>query len=252
MQLLDHPNGEYRFLSGIAPYSSGVSAFPGYEIVHAILHKPLPYRSGLALVEAHLAKQQRTWQALCALELRLPEPVSFEGFDSFNQGYQGRLAERGLLIGDLNPIARTNVAPLVAVLDEPSLYAFSYTVPDKQRHGQPTFIVAGAGELVDGELSRAAIVRPEDTSASAIREKAALVMKIMRQRLEGLLVSWSDVTAVNIYTIHSLLPFLKSTDYADIGQTAIHGTHWYYSRPPIVGLEFEMDMRGVRREIRIG
>jgi hypothetical protein len=31
----------------------------------------------------------------------------------------------------------------------------------------------------------------------------------------------------------------------------VHGVHWYYSHPPIQGIEFEMDIRGVRREIRL-
>jgi hypothetical protein len=36
-----------------------------------------------------------------------------------------------------------------------------------------------------------------------------------------------------------------------MGASAVHGLHWFYSRPPIVGLEFEMDLRGVRREERV-
>jgi hypothetical protein len=37
-----------------------------------------------------------------------------------------------------------------------------------------------------------------------------------------------------------------------MGPAAVHGVHWYLSRPPIEGLEYEMDMRGVRREVRLG
>ena len=33
------------------------------------------------------------------------------------------------------------------------------------------------------------------------------------------------------------------------GAAAIHGVHWYPSRPPIQGLDYEMDMRGVAREL---
>ena len=33
------PHGDYRFLPGIAPYSSGVVATPGHQIVHATLHE---------------------------------------------------------------------------------------------------------------------------------------------------------------------------------------------------------------------
>jgi hypothetical protein len=35
-------------------------------------------------------------------------------------------------------------------------------------------------------------------------------------------------------------------------EAATHGMRWLYSRPPIVGIEYEMDLRGVRTELRIG
>ena len=46
-------------------------------------------------------------------------------------------------------------------------------------------------------------------------------------------------------------PFLRGI-LEELGPAAIHGLIWHYSPPPIAGLEFEMDMRGVRRELRIG
>ena len=33
------------------------------------------------------------------------------------------------------------------------------------------------------------------------------------------------------------------------GAAAIHGVRWFPSRPPILGLEFEVDLRGVLREL---
>jgi hypothetical protein len=33
------------------------------------------------------------------------------------------------------------------------------------------------------------------------------------------------------------------------GPAAIHGVRWFPSHPPIIGLEFEMDLRGVTREL---
>ena len=35
--LVDQPKGNYRFVRGIAPYSSGAVAMPGYEVVHVTL-----------------------------------------------------------------------------------------------------------------------------------------------------------------------------------------------------------------------
>jgi hypothetical protein len=36
-----------------------------------------------------------------------------------------------------------------------------------------------------------------------------------------------------------------------MGAASIHGIRWFFSRPPIVGIEYEMDVRGVRSEIRL-
>ena len=80
MQLLDHPLGNYRFYTGIAPYSAGVVAMSGHEIVRVTLQQPVPYQQGFALIEQHLAGLGRPRQALCAVELRLPAPRSFTGW----------------------------------------------------------------------------------------------------------------------------------------------------------------------------
>lgn len=249
MQLIDNLHGGYRFLSGIAPYSAGVLAAPGYEIVRVTLHAPLPYRLGFDLIERHLAEQGRPRAALCAVELRAPRPWSFAGFASFNAEYQRLLAEWKLQIDGHNPIARTNVAPQMAAPTQPALYAFSYSTPTSAPDPRQTFVLAGAGELPEGVLSADAIVRGGETSAAAIEAKAAFVMELMRERLAGLGADRANLTAVNLYTLHSAEPFLAKVILDALGPAAIHGVHWHYSRPPIAGLEFEMDMRGVRREL---
>src|SRR5262245_46163129 len=97
MQTTNVPAGGYRFLPGITPFSSGVVATSGHQVVHATLRAPLPWRDGFALIDRHLAAEQRPRAALCAIELRSPEPFSFEGFDSFNTGYRALLAEWKIL-----------------------------------------------------------------------------------------------------------------------------------------------------------
>jgi hypothetical protein len=245
---IDNDKGQYMFLPGIAPYSSGVVAMPGYEIVHATLRRPLPYGQGFDLIDRRLQAEGRPRYALCAIELRSPQPFSFDGFAEFNQGYRQILSDWDLLLAGQNPIARTNVAPAVNPPAEPSLYAFSYTVPRSGTDTFPTFVVAGAGDI-SGTLSAGNIIRAGETSAEAIAEKAAHVMNIMQQRLNGLYAGWADVTAIDIYTIHPLQTFLVPAILDKIGPAAGHGVRWFYSRPPILGLEFEMDLRGVSREI---
>ena len=243
----DVPAGNYRFLPGIAPFSSGVVAMPDYQMVHATLRTPIPWRDGFALVDRHLRAAGRSRAALGAIELRSPAPFSFAGFDAFNAGYQALLAEWKLLVDGENPIARTNVAPLVGAPPEPSLYAFAYTIPSAAP--RPTFVVAGAGEMRDRGVGVQGIVRHGETSPDAMREKAAHVMAIMQARLSGLAVDWSDVTAIDVYTAASFETFLDGTVLRPAGAAAIHGVRWFPSRPPIVGLEYEMDLRGVVSEI---
>lgn len=250
MELLTHPIGNYRFFTGIAPYSAGVVALPGYEIVRVTLHQPIPYRQGFALIEGHLAAVGRPRQALCAVELRLPAPRSFTGFIDFNRDYRAILADWSILVGDHNPVARTNIAPAFAPPSEPSMYAFSYTMPSTI--SMPTFIVAGAGDLNDqANLTPAAVVRPGETSAHALQEKAAMVMSVMEERLAGLQMSWAEATAVTIYTVYPVRPLLVNGILRKIGPAAAHGVHWFYSHPPIADLAFEMDVRGIRQELRL-
>jgi len=41
MRIENHPGG-YSFLKGISPYSGGVAALPGFEIVHVRLERSVP------------------------------------------------------------------------------------------------------------------------------------------------------------------------------------------------------------------
>lgn len=248
MKLIDNPEGNYRFLTGIAPYSAGVVSIPDYEIVHASLLQPVPYRDGFELIEQHLRQHDRNRSALCAIELRSPTPFSFTGFSEFNRSYQALLSEWGLMIGDMNPIARTNIAPQINPPSEPSLYGFAYTVPSP---GVQTvsFIVAGAGDLCDqADLREENIVRPGETSVDAMNEKATIVMDVMQERLFGLGRKWPDVTTVDVYTVQPVRPMLESGIFSKAEATSKHGIRWHYSHPPIEGLAFEMDLRAVIHE----
>jgi hypothetical protein len=157
------------------------------------------------------------------------------------------LNEWKILIDGENPIARTNVVPVVGAPPEPSLYAFSYTAPGPT--ARPSFVAAGAGEMGERGVGAAGIVRHGETSAAAMREKAAHVMGTMHARLAGLGAEWSDVTMIDVYTAYPIESFLADVVLRPAGPAAIHGVRWFPSRPPVVGLEYEMDLRGVTREI---
>ena len=247
--LIDNAAGCYRFLPGIAPFSSGAIAIPGWQVVHATLRRPIPWRKGFDLIDAHLASLRRPRASLCAIELRIPAALTFDGFDDFNAGYQQLLADWQLHVDGKNPIARTNVAPVVGGPSEASLYGFAYTVEGDA--GVPTFVVAGSGETRTRDRGAAGLVRGGESTPDAMREKAAFVLGVMRDRLHGLGADWGDVTAVNVYTAHPIEPFLADVILRGVGPAAIHGVAWHLSRPPIVPIEFEMDMRGVAQRVWI-
>lgn len=243
----DHPNGDYSYLPGISAFSCGTMARAGFEIVHVTLAQPVSWRAGFARIDQHLREQGRGRAALCGIELRSPAAFTFAGFEQFNAGYRSLLADWGILVGDDNPIPRTNVAPVVGAPAEPSLYAFAYTVPG--RTPAPTFIVAGAGELRDRARGPEGIVRHGETSPEAMREKTRFVLQTMQERLTALGGDWPRVTAIDVYTAQPIHVLVLEDILRVAGPAAIHGVRWFPSRPPIQGLEFEMDLRGVAREL---
>ncbi len=245
--LIANRKGNYQFLRGLAPYSAGTLADAGYEIVHARFHQPLPLSTGFERVKQHLAAVQRPPQALCGMELRSPQPFTFQGFNDFNASYVQVLNEWGLITDHINPVARTNIAPAMLPPATPSLYGFSYTAPSTS--SAKTFVIAGAGELPEGSLDPHDVVRRGESSPDALRTKAAFVMNLMSERLRGLGVTWDAVSTADVYTVHPICGMLAETILQPMGPAAIHGITWHYSRPPIVSIEFEMDLRGCQREI---
>jgi hypothetical protein len=239
--------GGYRYISAVFQYSGGVAAEPGFAIERARLRTPLPLAEGFAAVEAHLAALGRPATAFAACELRSPAPFSEQGFVDFNRQYVETLERWGIYRDGVNPVARTNVCPEHGAPAVPSLHAFSYTVPaDATARGG--FIVAGSGEAREGGGTYAGrIVREGETSLDAMRDKLRFVVGEMARRLRLLGAGWPDAGSTQVYTVHDV-GSLVGDELAATG-VAPDGFAWHYARPPIVGIEFEMDVRGAAREI---
>lgn len=237
-------DGGYSFLKGGFPYCQGVRAQDGFVIERVRMARPLPMAQGFAAIEAHLKSLGRPRTALCAAELRSPKPFSMSGFTGFNQGYVAVLKQWNLFRDDLNPVARSNVAPEIAPPAEPCFYAFCYTVPARQ--ASPTLVVAGSGEWPSGGKFPDDIVARGDVSAAGLQSKAGWVLDAMENRLTELGVGWEQVTASQVYTVHDLHRILRDQIVPRAGNGA--GVTWHYCRPPIEELDFEMDVRGVATE----
>jgi len=243
--LIDLPQGGYRFVRGVFQYSAAVAALPGHRIARAMFPTPIPLDDGFATIAAYLRAQGRPLTALCACELRSPAPFDDRGFLDFNTRYAKTLDAWGLLTTGHNPVARSNVCPEIAPPPSPSFHAFSYTV--EATDAPPSFVIAGSGESIEGRPTYAeATVAFRDLSLDGLRRKAAHVHRIMEDRMAALGTAWAKTTATQVYTIHNIHPFL-ATDLVARGAAA-RGITWHYNRPPIIDLEYEVDCRGVHVE----
>ncbi|MFN0182699.1 MAG: hypothetical protein ACKVQR_02660 [Aquabacterium sp.] len=241
--------GGYRFAEGGFPYSAGVIAMPGFAIVRCRFARWPSVAEGFDAIAAVLESAGRPLQALCAAELRSPQPFTMDGFKGFNRGYVDVLERWGIVRGGLNPVARSNVCPLHDAPAQPCFHAFSYTVPLDHAvapSAAADFVVAGSGEWPEDQPFPQGIVARGDVSAAGLAAKARYVLDTMRARTAVLGGDWSALTAAQVYTVHDIHPLLAS-HFARDGLTAM-GLTWQVCAPPILELEFEMDVRRVASE----
>src|SRR5215469_730283 len=174
--------GNYRFITHAFQYSGGVEALEGYAIERVRFTKPLKLADGFAAAEAYMARIGRPPSSFCACELRTPGQFTDQGFIDFNRHYVQQLATWGIFRDEVNPVARSNVCPEIDPPSEPSVYAFSYTVP-----GAGGFVVAGSGEAGGAEGPYGPrIIRLGDQSPAGMREKGRFVLGAMEQRMAAL------------------------------------------------------------------
>jgi len=246
-EVLVFGDGGYRFITAVFQYSGGVAAEPGFAIDRVRLRRLLPLEEGFRAIAGHLAAIGRPLAAFCACELRSPAPFSEAGFHEFNRRYIEPLEAWGIYRDGVNPVARTNACPIVDVPASPALYAFSYTVPEGGQ-AAPSFVIAGGGEAPEGKPNyRDHIVRRGDVSRDGMREKIRFVRTQMEARLRALGFSWQQALATQAYTIHDIGALVG--DEIVRHAAAPGGLTWHFCRPPIIDLEFEMDLRAASREL---
>jgi hypothetical protein len=244
-QTVEARGGGYRYFPGVSQYSCGVAALQGFRIERVQFANPVPLAQGFERIERFLKTAARPLTSFCACELRSPAPFTEEGFRAFNESYIGVLEKWGLMAGRINPVARSNVCPKLSPPATPSFHAFAFTAP--VAGSADSFIVAGSGESVEGKANyRDHTVRLGDTSPEGMREKAKHVHGEMERRMAALGGTWATTTAVQLYTVHDVFPFLES----ELGRRGIlrAGLTWQFCRPPVVDLEYEMDCRRVHVE----
>ena len=245
IKTIEASNSGYRFMPGVSQYSCGIAALDGFAIERVRFAGPVPLKEGFEKIAAILKSAGRPLTALGACELRSPAPFTEEGFKVFNEIYIQTLIAWGVMKGGVNPVARSNVCPKLSPPDEPCFHAFSYTVPAA---GAPkSFVIAGSGESVEGKANyRDHIVRPGDTSPAGMLAKAKFVLDEMERRMSAFGGTWGETTAVQLYTVHDVYSVLES----ELGRRGVlrDGLTWHFNRPPVMGLDYEMDCRRVHLE----
>ena len=235
----------YRYIPGPFQYSAGAIAKPGHAMQRVRFANPVPLMEGFRRIEAYMTQHNLPFTNFAACELRSPAPFTDAGFTAFNREYVGTLERWGIFRNEENPVARSNVCPELNKPAGPSFHAFSLTVPAPG--APPSFIIAGSGESQEGAGAyKDRTVRYGDTSLDGMRDKIAHVMATMERRMAAIGATWSETTATQIYTVFDIHPHLADGIVAK--GAARHGVDWHFCRPPVIGLDYEMDCRSVADE----
>jgi hypothetical protein len=238
-------DGGYRFMPGVSQYSCGIGALPGFTIERVRFADPVPLKAGFARIAETLKSAGRPLTAFGACELRSPAPFTEEGFRAFNEIYIKTLIEWGVMKDGVNPVARSNVCPKIDPPSEPCFHAFSYAVPAPQ--AAPSFVIAGSGGSAEGKANyRDHIISPGDVSPAGMLAKAKWVLDEMERRMSAFGGTWKQTTGVQLYTVQDVYSILES----ELGRRGVfrNGLTWHFNRPPVVGLDYEMDCRCVHLE----
>ncbi|PZP90885.1 MAG: hypothetical protein DI587_37190 [Variovorax paradoxus] len=244
------PAGAYRYIAYQSQYSLGVQALPGHRLVRASFAQVVPLAEGFARIRAHLQARGLPLASFAACELRSPKPFDSDGFRAFNAVYADTLQAWGIADGDDNPVARSNVCPLVDGPAEPGFHAFCYAMPEAATSAASFVVSGGAETRTVSRPGEHRIVAFGDTSAQGMLAKGEHTIAEIERRLQAFGLGWRDTSAIQVYTVHDFHPVVA----AQMAQRGMlrNGLTWQLCRPPVVDVEFEIDCRGGIEEIVLG
>lgn len=248
MQTVEMASGFAYLPGGARPFSAGVIARPGHALVRVRPRATLGLAKGFAFVASHLATRGLPHAALAGLEIRSPAAMTPADFTTFNRRYATVLRDHGFLFDDTFPIARSNMAPLFDPPAEAVLYAFTYAAPASGGMGgggAADFLISGKPELREDPPG---IVADGDASPAGMAAKARFVIDALRGTTQALGGDWRELTGAQAYTTRPLegaMEVLRESGLATLGLTLIPGY------PPVVGFDFEIDVRAITTELAV-
>ena len=184
-EVLTFAPGNYSFIHAKGgPFSAGVAALPGYALHRARFARPVPMAEGFAFIKRYLESKGRPVTALAACELRSPKPMSMSEFQAFNAIYLRTLHGWGCRMGEINTLARSNIAPVTEIPGEAVFFAFTYTVAEAGAAGD--FLISGKPEARDGVSGPERTFGGRDVTLRGLEAKARFVMDAIRERVADL------------------------------------------------------------------
>jgi hypothetical protein len=237
-QMVEHPNGSYRFYPANSAYSAGFAVSAGYEITALRLLNCTSLVDGFSRIDAEISRRGLSSASLAGLQLRSPGAFTFDEFADFNAQYINLLSERSLILNGVNPVSRTNVIPVQKGPAKP-IIEIAFIVHPSRRVGGSDFVVAGAGEVA-GELGPENIIARGDLSPKGLKLKVECVLEIICERLSTLGFSNDCPTTINVYTKQEILDLAEKIAER-LPSVAQNGYTSWLSKPPVAEIEFEMD-----------
>jgi len=241
--LIDNEAGAYRILPGGSAFCSGVVPYQGYEVVRVVLNPWIPLEHGYRFIEEYMKRVCRPVQAFCGIELRVPVQLRFSDWSTFNVPYLEQLRKWGLLFGEYSGVCRSNIAPATYPPGNTSLCAFSYIAPTSAKG--TTFFLSGQADIDPNGQA----IAGDDIGPAAMQKRARYVIDTVGTTLAKLGVSWQETTQIALFHVHDIPDLWDSLLLDSLGDALRRGVLVYRARPPIAGLEVELEARAVRQEL---
>lgn len=241
--LIHNQAGGYKIQPGGSVYCAGVRPDDGFEVVRVVLRPWIPLDRAYAFIERHMQSVARPVQAFCGIELRVPAPLTFDQWSSFNVPYLKQLREWGLIFDGQSGVCRSNIALAMKAPDVTAVCAFSYTVPTAEK--VTTFFLSGTADID----SSGKIIAEGDTGPAAMHKRARFTIDTVGATLRKLKVGWEDTTQIALFHVADIPNLWGPTLLGELGEAVRRGVLVYHARPPLVGAEVELEARAVRQEL---
>lgn len=241
--LIENSAGNYKILPSGAAYCSGIIPDPGFEVIRVELQSWLPLERAYAFIETYLKGVGRPVQAFCGIELRVPEPLTFDKWSTFNVPYLEQLRKWALMSGDYSLVCRSNIALDLYPPTATSMCAFSFTAPATSNG--LTFLLSGQADI--GPDNK--IIAEGEIGSQAMQQRARFTIDTVAETLKKLGFSWEDTTRVALFHAHDIPELWGPALLGTIGEPIRRGALVYRARPPIAGGEVELEARAIRRDL---